>query len=158
MGNLPGQIEEHILSFDQRAHGVRIAHISHIDPQPVLIAGDVKEIAPVVRDQRVDKRDLRAEIDETLARLPGWHRVGALIRCRYRFAEFAGAVRFTVQMAEVADQIDHHPEWTVRYREVDVESWTHDSGGLTSLDLTLARKLSELANASGAESIATDVD
>jgi len=96
------------------------------------------------------------EIDEALAHLPGWRRIGARIRCRYRFPEFDAAVRFTERMAAIANELDHHPEWTVRYRDVDVESWTHDSGGLTGLDLTLARKLSELAAASGAESVAGD--
>ena len=96
------------------------------------------------------------EIDETLARLPGWRRTGALIRCSYRFPAFIAAVRFTERMAAIAEELDHHPEWTVRYREVDIVSSTHDSGGLTALDLTLARKLSELAAGSGAESVAGD--
>ena len=93
-----------------------------------------------------------AEIDAALARLPGWHRVGGSIQCSYRFPEFAGAVHFTQSIAVVADEMNHHPEWTVRYRNVDILSSTHDAGGITSLDLTLAQRIDALAAEDDGES------
>ena len=80
-----------------------------------------------------------AEIAAALAALPGWSRHGNELRATYRFATFAAAVAFTQRIAEAAEQANHHPEWTVRYRNVDVRTTTHDAGGITGLDLALAR-------------------
>ncbi len=86
-----------------------------------------------------------AEIDAALAALPGWTRHGDELRASYRFATFAAAVAFTQRVAVAAEQANHHPEWTVRYRLVDVVTTTHDSGGVTQLDLALARTVHALA-------------
>jgi 4a-hydroxytetrahydrobiopterin dehydratase len=58
---------------------------------------------------------------------------------------FVDAVAFTNRIAEVAEQLQHHPEWTVAYRRVDLTLTTHDAGGLTNLDLQLANRIVELA-------------
>ncbi|CAB5069314.1 unannotated protein [freshwater metagenome] len=47
--------------------------------------------------------------------------------------------------ATVAEKLDHHPEWSNVYSTVVVELTTHDAGGLTELDVQLARRMSELA-------------
>lgn len=86
-------------------------------------------------------------VDAALARLEGWRRIGAWLRCSYRFAAFADAVRFTQDVAASAGALDHHPEWTVRYREVDVATTTHDAGGLTERDVALAERIAAAAAA-----------
>jgi len=86
------------------------------------------------------------EIDAALAGLPGWVRVGKELRCCYVLPRFVDAVAFTNRIAEVAEQLQHHPEWTVAYRRVDLSMTTHDAGGLTSLDLQLAGEIVELAD------------
>ena len=86
-----------------------------------------------------------ARVDAALAALPGWARVGDELRCSYRFATFVAAVRFTTRLADVAEELGHHPEWRVAYRRVDVATTTHDSGGLTQLDVELARRTAALA-------------
>lgn len=87
------------------------------------------------------------QVEQALAGLPGWRRDGDWLRCSYRFPAFAAAVAWTQQVAEAADELDHHPEWTVRYRVVDVATSTHDTGGLTQRDLDLARAIADLAAA-----------
>ena len=44
-----------------------------------------------------------------------------------------------------AEAMNHHPDWTNVYDRVTVELFTHDSGGITERDLTLARHMERLA-------------
>lgn len=91
------------------------------------------------------------DIDAALGGLPGWVRVGQELRCSYVLHRFVDAVAFTNRIAEVAEQLQHHPEWTVAYRRVDLSMTTHDAGGLTKLDLQLAGRIVELAGELGAQ-------
>jgi pterin-4a-carbinolamine dehydratase/cephalosporin hydroxylase len=97
-----------------------------------------------------------SEIDAALAQLPGWRRVGDGLCARYRFATFAAAVAFTQRLAAAAEELGHHPQWTVRYRVVDVVTTTHDAGGLTALDVELAARAGSLAATGGGAAIAGD--
>ena len=47
--------------------------------------------------------------------------------------------------ATVAQQLEHHPEWSNVYSTVVVDLTTHDAGGVTELDLRLARRMSDFA-------------
>jgi 4a-hydroxytetrahydrobiopterin dehydratase len=67
------------------------------------------------------------------------------IRKSYRFADFVEAFGFMTRAALHAEKLDHHPEWFNVYRTVDVTLSTHDAGGLTELDITLAKKMDDLA-------------
>jgi len=48
-------------------------------------------------------------------------------------------------VAEVAERMNHHPEWTNVYNRVNVRLTTHDAGGLTQLDFDLAQAMDRLA-------------
>lgn len=91
-----------------------------------------------------------ATIQDALADLPGWERHGPELRGSYRLPTFAAAVAFTQRIAEIAEELVHHPEWTVRYVRVELRTTTHDAGGLTALDLELARRIRDLAASAGA--------
>jgi len=84
------------------------------------------------------------DLQGLLAELPAWREVGNELRACWRFGDFAAAVAFTMRLAALAEQQDHHPEWTVRYRRVEVVTTTHDAGGLTERDARLARAIVEL--------------
>ena len=84
-------------------------------------------------------------LQQALAGLPGWRRQGVWLCVGYRFPGFRAAVAFTQQLAELAEAQQHHPEWTVTYRFVDVRMTTHDAGGLTARDVTLASAIAALA-------------
>ena len=91
------------------------------------------------------------EIKAGLAMLPGWDIRGDKLVAHYELRSFRDAVALTVQIADVADELDHHPEWRVAYRRVQVTTTTHDAGGLTRLDILLATRVSAVAAAGGAE-------
>jgi 4a-hydroxytetrahydrobiopterin dehydratase len=82
-----------------------------------------------------------AEIEERLARLPGWERTGNTIRRTWTFADFKGSMAFVNRVAGLAEAMDHHPDIDVRYSRVTLVLSTHDAGGLTARDFTLAEKI-----------------
>lgn len=67
----------------------------------------------------------------------------------FRFASFAEAWAFLTQVALAAEKLDHHPEWSNVYNRVQIALTTHDSGGLTELDVKLARQIDGFAAAFG---------
>jgi 4a-hydroxytetrahydrobiopterin dehydratase len=98
------------------------------------------------RPQRLAER----EVIERLERLAGWQvREGKLHR-RYRFADFQRAFAFMAAVAHEAEALDHHPEWSNVYSKVTIDLATHDAGGITVLDFTLAARCEQLAADFGA--------
>jgi 4a-hydroxytetrahydrobiopterin dehydratase len=75
-----------------------------------------------------------------LTRLPGWQSVPArdAIEKRYVFADFNAAFAFMTRVALYAEKHDHHPEWSNVYNRVSVLLTTHDAGGVTERDVSLA--------------------
>lgn len=84
-----------------------------------------------------------------LASLPGWREVEGrdAIARTYTFRNFNEAFGFMARVALVAETMDHHPEWRNVYRTVEVMLSTHDAGGLTERDVTLAKAMDGIAGA-----------
>ncbi len=61
------------------------------------------------------------------------------------FANFIEAFGWMTRAALVAEKLNHHPEWSNVYKTVHVVLTTHDAGGLSDLDVTLAQKMDALA-------------
>ncbi|HSG06401.1 MAG TPA: 4a-hydroxytetrahydrobiopterin dehydratase [Nitrospiria bacterium] len=85
------------------------------------------------------------EIKEGLKGLPDWHREGDSIQKVYSFKSFLTAVDFVNRIAEKAEEADHHPDITIKYKRVGMSLSTHSEGGLTIKDLDLAQKIESLA-------------
>ena len=85
------------------------------------------------------------EIQERLARLPGWSVAGNAIERTYRFPSFAAAIAFVDKVAAIADAADHHPDILVRYDRVTLTISTHPAGGLTERDFALAGEIETVA-------------
>lgn len=90
--------------------------------------------------------------EERAAALPaleaaGWAHDAArdLITKTYRFKNFTRAFGWMSMAAIAAEKMNHHPEWSNIYGRVEVTLITHDAGGLTELDIRLAKKLDALA-------------
>ena len=78
---------------------------------------------------------------EALSELAGWRTVesrDAIVKS-FRFADFNSAFGFMSRVALMAEKMDHHPEWFNVYDRVEVTLTTHAAGGLTELDVRLAR-------------------
>jgi 4a-hydroxytetrahydrobiopterin dehydratase len=86
-------------------------------------------------------------VAEALKALPDWAEVAgrSAIARTYVFADFNEAFGFMTRVALVAEKADHHPEWSNVYKTVSVTLSTHDAGGVTASDLSLARAMDRLA-------------
>jgi len=79
--------------------------------------------------------------------LPHWSLVHGKLHRELRFQDFSEAFGFMARVALVAERMDHHPEWSNVWNRVVVDLTTHDAGGVTELDLALARAIDALVGA-----------
>jgi len=87
------------------------------------------------------------ERDKALADLPLWtmRGDGLAIERRFRFADFNQAFGFMTRVALLAEQADHHPEWSNVYNRVSITLTTHDAGGLSTRDVAMAKAIDGVA-------------
>lgn len=95
---------------------------------------------------RPDKLDAQA-VAEALPSLDGWAlgEDGASIARTFVFRNFVEAFGFMTRAALAAEKLDHHPDWSNSYKTVRVTLSTHDAGGVTELDLKLAKAMNRHA-------------
>ena len=77
----------------------------------------------------------------------GWSLVDGrdAIQKTFKFKSFVEAWGWMTRMAIISEKMNHHPEWFNVYNRVRVDLTTHDAGGLTELDIQLARAMNEAA-------------
>jgi 4a-hydroxytetrahydrobiopterin dehydratase len=85
-----------------------------------------------------------AELGVALARLPAWRRDGDRLVRDFRCADFAAAFACLTRIAAAAEALDHHPDWSQSWNRVEIALTTHSAGGITALDLELARAIDEI--------------
>lgn len=81
-----------------------------------------------------------------LVSLASWDATDTTISKTFVFKNFVQAFGFMTQTAIVAEKMNHHPEWSNVYKTVNVTLTTHDAGGLTELDIKLAKHMDELVS------------
>ena len=88
-----------------------------------------------------------------MAKLKGWSKLRwrEAIKKTFVFADFNAAFGWMSRVAMQAEKMDHHPEWDNVYKTVNVVLTTHDAGGLSALDVKLARFMDKTAGAAGRE-------
>ena len=91
-----------------------------------------------------DKLSVEA-VQSALGKMPDWSAREGKLHREYAFADFTHAFGFMAAAATIAEAMNHHPDWRNVYNKVTVDLSTHDVGGLTELDLELARRLDALA-------------
>jgi 4a-hydroxytetrahydrobiopterin dehydratase len=95
----------------------------------------------------------RLEADELapqLGNLVGWTGDVTGLRRTYQAQTFLEGIRLVDGVAEVAEEMDHHPDIDVRWRSVTFGLVTHSEGGVTQLDIELAHRIDALASGLGA--------
>ncbi|WP_375279324.1 4a-hydroxytetrahydrobiopterin dehydratase [Pseudooctadecabacter sp.] len=75
----------------------------------------------------------------------GWEVGESSAKKTFTFGNFIEAFGWMTSAAIVAEKLNHHPEWFNVYKTVEVTLTTHDTGGLSDLDLKLAQKMDALA-------------
>lgn len=92
--------------------------------------------------EKLNIEDRRREV----AKLPGWRDVdGRDAICKsFRLRDFKEAWAFMTQIALKAEQMDHHPEWSNVYANVEITLTTHDCDGVSRRDIVLAEFINRL--------------
>ena len=91
------------------------------------------------------KKLSKTEVTNKLKKLSGWKLVKGrnAISKTFKFKNFTEAFGWMTSMALYAEKKDHHPEWFNVYSTVEVTLSTHDAGGVTNLDLDMAREMNQ---------------
>ena len=81
------------------------------------------------------------QLETSLTTLPEWHLEGGELVRTLTFKDFPEAMKFVNQVAALADQAGHHPDIDIRYNKVRLALVTHDAGGITENDMSLAQDI-----------------
>jgi 4a-hydroxytetrahydrobiopterin dehydratase len=85
-----------------------------------------------------------SDIAGHLETLEGWRLDENKLHKTFTFGNFIEAFGFMTQVALEAEKLNHHPEWSNSYKQVRVYLTTHDLGGVSDLDIQLAKKIDAL--------------
>jgi len=86
-----------------------------------------------------------AELKEELPGIPGWEIIDGKLHREFTFPDFRVAFAFMTASAFSAEKMGHHPNWSNVYNRVDVYLITHDAGGVTEKDISLAAAMNAVA-------------
>jgi 4a-hydroxytetrahydrobiopterin dehydratase len=85
-----------------------------------------------------------AEIATRLPEVPGWEIINGKLQKTFTFGSFVTAFGFMSSVALLAEAMGHHPEWSNVYNRVTIALTTHDAGGISALDFSLAKHIDEI--------------
>ena len=81
------------------------------------------------------------QLEQFLIELAEWRIKDEKLFRVLRFKDFNKAIEFMNQVAITSEAMDHHPEWSNVYNKVEIYLVTHSEGGITQLDIDLAREI-----------------
>jgi 4a-hydroxytetrahydrobiopterin dehydratase len=88
-------------------------------------------------------------VDAALAQGMAWDRQGDLLVKTRRGKDFADSLAYVNAVGALAEEMNHHPDIDIRWNAVTLRLTTHSEGGLTQLDLDLARRIDALSAPGG---------
>lgn len=88
------------------------------------------------------------ELEQALKKCPEWEVSddGKEIFRAIEFEEFTEAIDCVNDIAEMAEEAQHHPDFDIRYSKVVLRLTTHDEGGVTSADIEMAGRIDNLVD------------
>ena len=79
------------------------------------------------------------EVADRLSDVPDWTLLDGRLHREFTFTDFAQAWAFMNRVAPLAEELDHHPNWTNVWNSVVIDITSHDSGGPTERCFALAK-------------------
>jgi len=70
-----------------------------------------------------------------------WAEVDGKLHRDFEFADFSEAWAFMQRVAEVAEELDHHPDWSNSWNKVTIDLFSHSAGAITDKYRELARRI-----------------
>ena len=92
--------------------------------------------------KKLSTTELQKHLDEKLS---DWKLQENKIMRHFEFKDFIEAFGFMTKVALLAQQANHHPEWSNVYNKVKIVLTTHDEDGITDKDIQLALKIESLS-------------
>lgn len=86
------------------------------------------------------------------AQLEGWTVEDGVLRATFGTGDFTSGLKFVNTLAEIAEEVGHHPDVLLTYPSVQLSLISHDVEAITQKDVNMARRLSELAGQLGISS------
>jgi len=95
------------------------------------------------------KRLTHSEMDAVKAAFSNWTISGdsSVLSREFIFHDFDEAFAFMVRISALSKSMDHHPDWSNSYNKVVIALTTHSVGGITTLDLQMAKAIDEVFHA-----------
>jgi 4a-hydroxytetrahydrobiopterin dehydratase len=87
------------------------------------------------------------EISRQLDGLDGWSGDPKGLRRTVAAADFPTAIRIVDEVAKVAEEMNHHPDIDIRWRNLQFALATHSAGGVTQFDVELAHRINAIVDA-----------
>ncbi len=84
------------------------------------------------------------QISLLLKIVPNWSKRAKIITRTFKFEGFLASMDFVNRIARKAQKLNHHPDIDIRFNQVNLKLTTHDKGGLTEKDFSLARQCDEV--------------
>jgi 4a-hydroxytetrahydrobiopterin dehydratase len=84
------------------------------------------------------------QISRHLKAVPNWSKRAQTIFRTFKFEGFLKSIDFVNRIARKAQKINHHPDIDIRFNKVTLKLTTHDEGGITEKDFSLARQCDEV--------------
>ncbi len=84
------------------------------------------------------------EVKDALSELPGWKLVDGKLNLDLHFKNFIQAFSFMTSIALEAEKMNHHPEWSNVYNQLEISLITHDLNGISTYDIKLASIINNL--------------
>ena len=84
------------------------------------------------------------ELKELAVKIPGWEINNEQIQREFKFFNFIEAFAFMTKVALICEKYNHHPNLENVYSKVRISFSTHDLGGITNLDQTLASEINKV--------------
>lgn len=81
------------------------------------------------------------EVQWALQGLDGWHLLEGQIQKAFKFNTYLDGVAFAGRIAEIAEDLDHHPDILIQWRAVTIRMHTHSVGGISPYDFELAKRI-----------------
>lgn len=79
-----------------------------------------------------------------LKAIPNWSKRAQTISRTFKFNGFLSSIDFVNRIARKAQKMDHHPDIEIRFNKVTLKLTTHDEGGITGKDFSLARQCDQV--------------
>ena len=82
-----------------------------------------------------------SEAETVTADFPRWSVQKDGLVAEFSFSSYLAGIEFVNRVADIAEEMNHHPEMSVGWRKVRLAIMTHSKKAITSLDTDFVRKV-----------------